>query len=227
MFEPVAEPANVRLFYLPFRAARQLPGGAGVGRAKLVHQRILFFCLLSVVAAVCPNGSGQSLTAPAAMANAPKVGARALYPNPSLTRGKADTLNASDLSRAWPCPPKVRKSRCSYSQANRAVPATVKRRVYAEYSVDPKNHPLGEIDHLIRSCAGGSNDITNLWFQPATNVWNGKNYGFHEKDELEAWICQQIKANRLDPREAFDKMTTDWVKYYDEVKPGQQSEPVE
>ncbi len=32
---------------------------------------------------------------------------------------------------------------------------------------------------------------------------------------------QQIKAKRLDPREAFDKLTTDWVKYHDEVKPGQ------
>jgi hypothetical protein len=73
----------------------------------------------------------------------------------------------------------------------------------------------------------GSNDITNLWFQPATNVWNGKNYGYHEKDDLEAWICQQIKMNRLDPRETFDKLTTDWVKYYEEVKSGHQSQLVE
>jgi hypothetical protein len=28
----------------------------------------------------------------------------------------------------------------------------------------------GEIDHFYPLCAGGSNDITNLWFQPATNV---------------------------------------------------------
>jgi hypothetical protein len=35
---------------------------------------------------------------------------------------------------------------------------------------------------------------------------------------LEAWICQQIKANRLDPREAFDKPAEDWVKYYEASK---------
>lgn len=180
-----------------------------------------------VAAALSAAGMAQSVTASAATANAPKVGPRALYPNPSMTRGKAETLSATDLSRAWPCPPKVRKSSCSYSQAHREVPATVKRRIYAEYSVDPKNHVPGEIDHFFPLCAGGSNDITNLWFQPATNVWNGRNYGFHEKDDLEAWICQQIKANRLDPREAFDKMTTDWVKFYEEVRPGRQSEPVE
>jgi hypothetical protein len=29
-------------------------------------------------------------------------------------------------------------------------------------------------------------------------------YGHHEKDDLESWVCQQIKAKRLDPREAFE-----------------------
>jgi hypothetical protein len=191
----------------------------------MVHTRVLFLTLVS--AALYAPVIAQSLTASAATASAPKVGPRALYPNPSTTRGKAETLNATDLNRAWPCPAKVRKSSCSYSQAHREVSMAEKRRVYALYGVDPKNHPPGEIDHFYPLCAGGSNDITNLWFQPATNVWNGKNYGYHEKDDLEAWVCQQIKANQLDPREAFDRMTTDWVKYYEEVKPGHQSAPIE
>ena len=63
--------------------------------------------------------------------------------------------------------------------------------------------------------------------QPATNEWNGKNHAFHEKDDLEAWVCAQIKAGKLESREAFDRITTDWVKYYEEVKPGHQSEIVE
>jgi hypothetical protein len=190
----------------------------------MVNRWVVLFALIA--AEFCAPGLAQSRTASAATANAPKVGPPALYPNASMTRGKADTLNATEINRAWPCPAKVRKSSCSYSQAHRAVPTTVKRRVYHEYGVDRKNHPPGEIDHFYPLCAGGSNDITNLWFQPATNFWNGKEYGHHEKDDLEAWVCQQIKANRLDPREAFDKMTTDWVKYYDEVKP-RQSRPVE
>jgi hypothetical protein len=65
-----------------------------------------------------------SVTASAATPNTPKVGARALYPNPSMTRGKADTLNPSDLSHGWPCPPKVRKASCSNSQAHGETPAT-------------------------------------------------------------------------------------------------------
>lgn len=58
-------------------------------------------------------------------------------------------------------------------------------------------------------------------------MWNGRNYGFHEKDDLEAWVCAQIKAGKLDSREAFDRMTSDWVKFYDEVKPGHLGERVE
>jgi hypothetical protein len=94
-------------------------------------------------------------------------------------------------------------------------------------SVDPKNHLPGEIDHFFPLCAGREQRHANLWFQPATNIWNGKNYGYHEKDDLDAWVCQQIKANRLDPREAFDNLTTDWVKYYEEVEPRHQGEVVE
>ena len=36
-----------------------------------------------------------------------------------------------------------------------------------------------------------------------------------------------IKANQLDPREAFDRMTTDWIKFYLDVKPGHQNEIME
>jgi hypothetical protein len=188
-------------------------------------QRVSIWAILTaVLGALAP---AQSITASAATANSLKVGDRALYPIPSMTRGKAENLNPSELNRTWPCPAKVHKPNCSYSQAHRNVAATVRRRVYAEYEVDPRNHPPGEIDHLYPLCAGGSNDITNLWFQPATNIWNGKNYGYHEKDDLEAWMCQRIKSGRLDPREAFDRMTADWIKFYEEVRPGHQVERIE
>jgi hypothetical protein len=35
------------------------------------------------------------------------------------------------------------------------------------------------------------------------------------------------QGHRLDPREAFERMTTDWVKFYEEVKPARQKEIVE
>jgi hypothetical protein len=61
----------------------------------MVHERIFLFTLIA--ATLCVPGKVQSLTASAATANSPKVGPRVLYPNPSTTRGKAETLNAFQM----------------------------------------------------------------------------------------------------------------------------------
>src|ERR1700752_4883071 len=100
--------------------------------------------LLLTSSAIAVEIHAQSLTASAATANAPKVGPKALYPNPSLTRGRAQTLNTSVRGGWWPCPRNIQKPSCSYSQAHRDVPATVKKRVYAEYGTDPRSHTPGE-----------------------------------------------------------------------------------
>jgi hypothetical protein len=191
----------------------------------MVHKRILHLTL--IVAALCSAAMAQSRTASAATANAAKVG-RARAVSDSLNDSRKGGNPERDGSEPRVAVP-GEGSQIDLQLFARApgCPTAEKRRVYAEYGVNPKNHPPGEIDHFYPLCAGGSNDITSLWFQPATNVWSGKNYGYHEKDDLEAWMCQQIKANRLDPREAFDRLTTDWVKFYQEVKPGHQEEIVE
>jgi hypothetical protein len=58
----------------------------------------------------------------------------------------------------------------------------------------------------------------NLWFQPKKNPWNGKNFGFKEKDRLETWICKEVTDGRLTPKIAFDRITADWVEFYQEVQ---------
>jgi hypothetical protein len=70
------------------------------------------------------------------------------------------------------------------------------------------------VDHLYPMCAGGSNDATNLWYQPADNKWKNKSFGYHEKDVLEAYVCRQIVAGKLDPKDAYNSITKDWVAYY-------------
>jgi uncharacterized protein YgiM (DUF1202 family) len=151
-----------------------------------------------------------------AAANAQHVGPASLYPDPSMTPGLAATLNVADLTRTYTdnCPGS--KPSCTYSQDHRNVPASVHEKVYDEYNVPPdqRNIKDGEVDHFYPLCAGGSNDISNLWYQPAIGTWNGKDFGYHTKDKLEAYICVQIKAGKLDPKEAFDRITKDWVKFY-------------
>lgn len=144
------------------------------------------------------------------------IGPAKLYPNQDLTPGKADTLNADDLTSKWThaCP--RGKTECTYSESHRNVSAGVHTKVYDEYKVpsNERNIQDGEVDHLVPLCAGGSNDIENLWYQPAENKWKGKNFGFHEKDNLEKWICREIKAGRVNPKTAYDRIRADWVAYY-------------
>jgi hypothetical protein len=105
---------------------------------------------------------------------------------------------------------------CTYSDSHRDVSAHLHKTIYDEYHVpqSQRNRQGGEVDHFYPLCAGGSNDARNLWFQPISNKWKGKNFGFKEKDTLETFICAAIKDKKLDPHEAFDRITTDWVKYY-------------
>jgi hypothetical protein len=144
-----------------------------------------------------------------------------LYPDPTMTPGTAGTVSADDLMAEWECPTALDKDSCTYSQSHRAVSKATHTKVYDEYAVKQadRNIKHGEVDHFDPLCNGGSNDLQNLWYQPVTNKWNGKNYGFHEKDALETWVCAEEKAGRLDPKEAFQKITSDWVAYYNEVKP--------
>ena len=151
-----------------------------------------------------------------AVVNTQHVGPANLYPNPNITPGLAATLSVDDLTKTYTdnCPDS--KQSCTYSQDHRNVPALVHKKVYDEYKVpaDQRNIKDGEVDHFYPLCAGGSNDISNLWYQPAVGEWNGKDFGYHTKDKLEAYICVQIKAGKLTPKEAFDRITKDWVQFY-------------
>jgi hypothetical protein len=145
-----------------------------------------------------------------------RIGPPQLYPDQVMTPGLADTLNVEDLTKRYTdsCP--SGKTSCTYSQAHRNVPEAVHTQVYVEYNVPTgeRNLKHGEVDHFYPLCAGGSNDIKNLWDQPAENEWNGENFGFHEKDKLETYVCTQIIAGKMKPKDAFNRIKNDWVKFY-------------
>lgn len=165
-----------------------------------------------------PGGSAATRVQEIPLAQG-KVGIASLYPDPKLTVGKADTLKVADLTARYTSDCPKGKTECTYSQSHRDVPDEVHKQVYDEYDVpaDKRNIQDGEVDHLYPMCAGGSNDISNLWYQPAENKWNGKNFGYHEKDNLEKYICKQIVAGDLDPKLALKRITTDWVAWYLEL----------
>lgn len=182
---------------------------------------MLRFCALALVLAM--TGATPLLAQEPLLGHpaANRVGPDKLYPDASLTLGKAETVSVEDLTATYECPTSVDKDTCTYSQTHRNVSSAKRKKIYDSYSVpaDKRNAKSGEIDHFDPLCNGGSNDPENLWFQSIKNMWNGKNFGYKEKDALEAWVCRQVKDGKLDPKVAFQRITSDWVAYYLEVNP--------
>ena len=164
--------------------------------ASPLSVRIITTIIAGMVSLLPPGSLGLAQGPTTGHPSATHVGPAALYPNPALTPGVAETVDLADLTDRWECPQSSHKEDCTYSQAHRSVSAKVHNSVYDEYNVpqNRRNAANGEVDHFDPLCNGGSNDIKNLWYQPVKNPWNGKNFGYHEKDDLESWVCVQVKA---------------------------------
>ena len=129
-----------------------------------------------------------------------KAGPAYVYPNSSLTPGAVLTTDASII-----CTP-------GYASSVRNVSTATKKQVYAEYGVSYPQ-PLGayEVDHFIPLEIGGSNDIKNLWLEPASPT-----PGFHQKDQFENFEHGQVCNGTISAAEAQSRMVSDWYLYWEE-----------
>jgi hypothetical protein len=128
------------------------------------------------------------------------VSANAL-PDPDCTPG--DILPDATVSQI--CTP-------GYSSSVRNVPDSEKNQVYAEYGI--ASHTAGEyeVDHLISLELGGSNDISNLWPEPAD-----PRPGFHEKDQTENYLHDQVCSGAVTLQQAQEEIATNWLAVYDQM----------
>ncbi len=96
-----------------------------------------------------------------------------------------------------------------YSKTVRNVPQATKDKVFAEYGI--ASHLPGdyEVDHLISLELGGSNEIANLWPEPAD-----PRPGFHEKDTVENWLHDQICEGKIDLKQAQLQIAGNWLEVY-------------
>jgi len=97
----------------------------------------------------------------------------------------------------------------NYTTTVRNVPNSLKKKVFAEYNIDPKSDKF-EIDHLISLELGGSNDIKNLWPQSYTTI----PYNAHSKDALENKLHRMICEKKITMTEAQNEIVTDWITAY-------------
>lgn len=93
-----------------------------------------------------------------------------------------------------------------YTKTVRNVPGQLKNEVFAEYGIASHNPGEYEVDHLISLELGGSNDIANLWPQPAE-----PRPGFHEKDKVENYLHQQVCNGAMKLDQAQKIISTDWT----------------
>jgi len=99
-----------------------------------------------------------------------------------------------------------------YSRSVRDVPAQEKDAVYAAYGIASHTPGQYEVDHLVSLELGGSNDISNLWPEAAA-----PKPGFHEKDEVENALHDQVCSGQIDLPTAQREIATDWLSVYDQI----------
>jgi hypothetical protein len=110
-----------------------------------------------------------------------------------------------DATKAMICQP-------GYSKNVRDVPNAEKDQVYAEYGITRHSPGEYEVDHLISLELGGSNDIANLWPEPAQ-----PRPGFHEKDMVENYLHDQVCSGAISLQQAQSQIATNWLAVYDKM----------
>jgi hypothetical protein len=94
----------------------------------------------------------------------------------------------------------------------RNVPQNVKDAVYAEYGIPSHEPGQYEVDHLIPLEVGGANDIANLWPEAAEPT-----PGYHQKDEVENYLHDQICSGKLPLQQAQNEVAADWLAVFNKL----------
>jgi hypothetical protein len=100
-----------------------------------------------------------------------------------------------------------------YSASVRNVPAVVSHEVYREYGIVERTTGQFEVDHYVALEDGGSNDIANLWPEAAD-----PKPGFHEKDQVENYLHDQVCTGRMNLFDAQRAIATDWLQVYQRLR---------
>jgi hypothetical protein len=108
-----------------------------------------------------------------------------------------------------------------YSASVRNVSAETKAQVYYEYGIATHVTGAYEIDHLVPLSIGGSNDISNLWPEPASPV-----PGFHQKDEIELYLLHEVCDGRRQLADAQRAVATNWLAVYAQMTGAAAGTPV-
>jgi hypothetical protein len=93
---------------------------------------------------------------------------------------------------------------------NKAVPATLQRKVFEEYGIAGADPRAYEVDYLVTPALGGADDIHNLWpHSYSATVWNAR-----VKDALEDRLREMVCDGSLDLTQAQREIAGNWISAY-------------
>ena len=124
------------------------------------------------------------------------------FPDPACTPGD---LMKPLVTKEQVCTP-------GYSSGVRSVTDSTKNKVYAEYGITSRATGQYEVDHFVSLELGGSNDISNLFPEPAS-----PKPGFHEKDKVENYLHDQVCSGAMTLQTAQIAIATNWLDVYDSM----------
>lgn len=161
----------------------------------------LFVIILVVVYLLIPYSPSPRVVS-SVLGATPPASLEHLYPDPNLTPGDV----FPDVPLDALCKP-------GYTKSVRNVTAATKRDVYQQYGISyPQPSGSYEVDHFIPLELGGSNDIKNLWPEPA----NPKP-GFHEKDVVENYLHTMVCDRKETLPQAQEAIRNDWYAVYKKI----------
>jgi hypothetical protein len=163
-----------------------------------VGQRWAYVAAILLVAAFGLRLVSRDILQPDSRPLLAASGAGPLLPEPQLTPGATQPINATQV--CTPGPPDQMAT----------IPMAVRQAVFHEYGMDGSQPREFEVDHLITPELGGTDDIRNLWPEPyATTEWNA-----HVKDQLEDRLRQLVCDRKLDLPTAQRDIATNWISAY-------------
>lgn len=119
------------------------------------------------------------------------------YPDSSCTPGDVFSVTKEQI-----CVP-------GYSKSVRNVDEHTKDFIYKSYGITTHEPYQYEIDHQIPLELGGSNEISNLWPEPAEPF-----PGYHEKDRVENYLHDQVCRHGMSLSEAQQLINKNWTQVY-------------
>ncbi len=104
-----------------------------------------------------------------------------------------------------------RRALCAQTSTNnKAVPASLQRKVFEEYGIAGADPRAYEVDYLVTPALGGADDIHNLWpHSYSATVWNAR-----VKDALEDRLHEMVCDGSLDLTEAQREIAANWIIAY-------------